>query len=70
MEIFHQCFQYTPSNLSDFIECSFLLHFADKCEVIDRYMLCIMQNLQKNAQVSSLADLYIDLSHCVELTFF
>ena len=36
MEIFHQCFQYTPSNLSNFIECSFLLqsiyHFsADKC---------------------------------------
>ena len=25
MEIFHQCFQYTPSNLSDFIECCFLL---------------------------------------------
>ena len=25
MEIFHQCFQCTPSNLSDFIECSFLL---------------------------------------------
>ena len=25
MEIFHQCFRYTPSNLSDFIECSFLL---------------------------------------------
>ena len=25
MEIFHQCFQFTPSNLSDFIECCFLL---------------------------------------------
>ena len=25
MEIFHQCFLHTPSNLSDFIECSFLL---------------------------------------------
>ena len=37
MEIFHQCFQYTTSTLSDFIECSFLASiiyvtfFADKC---------------------------------------
>ena len=39
-------------------------------EVIDRYMHCIMQELKKDAQVSiySLAD--INISHCVELTFF
>ena len=34
-EIFHYCFQYTSSNLSDFKECSFLLQsvtiFPDKC---------------------------------------
>ena len=53
MEIFHQCFQYTPSNLSDFIECIFLLQSNIFCknmfenEDIDRYMHCIMQNLKK-----------------------
>ena len=43
-----------------------------KNEFIDRYMHCILENFQKNAQVSkymySLADL--NIGHCVELTFF
>ena len=48
----------------------YLTFFADKCkkknEVIDRYM----QNVLKNAHVCiySLADL--NISHCVEMTFF
>ena len=71
MEIFHQSFQYTPSNLPDFIECRFLLqsmkHFL-QTNVYKWYMHCIMQNL-KNAQVCiySLADL--NIGHCVELDF-
>ena len=33
MEIFHHCFRYTPSNLSDFVECSLLLQFMLHLEV-------------------------------------
>ena len=31
MEIFHQCLQYTPSNLSDFPSTIYVTLFADKC---------------------------------------
>ena len=59
MKIFHQSFQYTPSNPSDYIELVSLLqpmrnNFCSrlfKKEVIDRYMHCIMQNFKINAQV-------------------
>ena len=67
MEIFHQCLQYTPSNLSDFIECSSYYNLCNtfcrymfKTEVIDRYMHCILQNLKKNAQFVGFDETFID----------
>ena len=78
-EIFHQIFQFTPSNFSYWINftstiyiCKKFCSWMFKNEVIDRYMQCIIQNFEihLNAQVCicSLADL--NIGQCVELTFF
>ena len=53
MEVFHESLQYTPSNLSDFIEFSLLLQSMSQyfaAEFIDRYMHCIMKNFKISAQ--------------------
>ena len=75
MEIFHQCFQYTPSNFSDFIEFPPIIYvtfFADKMfksEVIGRYLHNVIQ--KKNAQISIYMYFlaYLNIGHCAELTF-
>ena len=73
MEIF-KCFQFTPSNLSDFVECSFLLQYIyGKCGemklliYIVRYMHVF--NLKKNAQIFVYYLEYLNIGHCVELIF-
>ena len=40
-----------------------------KNEVIDRYMHCIMQNLNKNAQACIYSLSYLNINHFVELIF-
>ena len=40
-----------------------------KNEVIDRYMHCIMQNLNKNAQACIYSLSYLNIDHFVELIF-
>ena len=56
MEIFHQCFQYSPSNLSDFVEMQFpstiyVTFLADKCVemklLIDIYALYYAESTKK-----------------------
>ena len=80
MEIFHQCFQYTPSNLYDFIECSFLLQFMLPFSQIKCLKMTILIDMgtvlcrffpQKNPQVCiySLNNPNPNIGHCVELTF-
>ena len=52
MEIFHQCFQYTLSNLSDFFPSTiYVTFFADKCLkmklLIDIYALYYAESTKK-----------------------
>ena len=72
MEIFHQSFQYSPSNFFDFICTIYATIFAAEClniKILINFMDAVMLNFKINAQVctSSIADL--NLGHCVELTF-
>ena len=80
MEIFHQCFPYTPTNLSNFVDMkfpseiyeTFLAHRRSMCrnEVIDRYIALFYAESTKNAQVFlyNLADL--NIGHYEKSPFF
>ena len=78
MEIFPQCFQYTPSNLYDFIECSFLLQFMLPFSQIKCLKMTVLIDIGtvicrfcffKNPQVCIYSLANPNIGNCVELTF-